>query len=123
MSKDYDLSQVLMKDSYCVNAFEKDVAYLLSLDEEKLLAGFYENAGIKTKKIRYAGWENMLIGGHTLGHYLTAAAQGYANAQVKKKDKDALFSKIKNIIDGLLECQKHSKGKPGFVFGAVIMDQ
>ncbi|MCR4618409.1 MAG: glycoside hydrolase family 127 protein, partial [Lachnospiraceae bacterium] len=46
-----------------------------------------------------------------------------ANAQVKKKDKDALFSKIKNIIDGLLECQKHSKGKPGFVFGAVIMDQ
>ena len=52
MSKDYSLGQVLMKDAYCENAFRKDVAYLLSLDEGRLLAGFYENAGLKPKKMR-----------------------------------------------------------------------
>ncbi|MBR6909808.1 MAG: glycoside hydrolase family 127 protein [Lachnospiraceae bacterium] len=122
MSKDYSLGQVIMKDAYCVNAFRKDVAYLLSLDADRLLAGFYENAGLKPKKMRYSGWENMLIGGHTLGHYLTAAAQGYANAQATKAERDGLFAKIKTLIDGLLECQASSKGKPGFVFGATIQD-
>ena len=122
MSKDYSLGQVIMKDAYCENAFRKDVAYLLSLDADRLLAGFYENAGLKPKKMRYSGWENMLIGGHTLGHYLTAAAQGYANAQATKAERDGLFAKIKTLIDGLLECQASSKGKPGFVFGATIQD-
>ena len=122
MSKAYGLDQVLLRDAYLINAFEKDVAYLKELDEERLLAGFYENAGLKMQKMRYAGWENMLIGGHTLGHYLTAASQAYANALVKSEDKKILFGKIQRLIDGLLECQKHSQGKPGFVFGAIILN-
>lgn len=122
MSKAYGLGQVLLKDAYLVNAFEKDVAYLKDFDVDRLLAGFYENAGLKMKKMRYPGWENMLIGGHTLGHYLTAAAQAYANAQIDSEDKEILYDKITALIDGLLECQKHSQGKPGFVFGATIQD-
>ncbi|MCR4598813.1 MAG: glycoside hydrolase family 127 protein [Acetatifactor sp.] len=122
MSNEYKLYQVLMKDPYCVNAFEKDVAYLKDFDVDRLLAGFYENAGLTMKKMRYPGWESMLIGGHTLGHYLTAASQAYANAQCSKEDQDVLFEKIKSLIDGLLECQAHSLGKPGFVFGATIQD-
>ncbi len=122
MIRPYSLGNVMLKDAYCVNAFEKDVAYLKELDEERLLAGFYENAGLKNKKMRYGGWENMLIGGHTLGHYLTAAAQAYANALISPSDRKVLFDKIKTIIDGLLECQENSKGKPGFVFGAVVRD-
>ena len=122
MSTAYGLDQVKMLDPYCINAFEKDVAYLKKLDEERLLAGFYETAGLASPKIRYGGWENMLIGGHTLGHYLTAVAQAYANAQCSSADKEILFAKIKKIIDALLECQAHSKGKPGFVFGAEIRD-
>ncbi len=123
MSQAMKLNQVLMQDSYCVNAFEKEVAYLLKYDPEKLLAGFYENAGLTVKKMRYPCWENMLIGGHTLGHFLTAAAQAYANAQASKEQKEALFSLMKALIDGLLVCQEHSQGKSGFVFGAVIQDQ
>ena len=122
MSRAYGLDQVLMKDSYCVNAFEKDVMYLKELDEDRLLAGFYENAGLKPKKMRYGGWENMLIGGHTLGHYLTAASQAIANIQCRKEDREILFSKVKRIIDGMLECQANSKGKPGFVFGGTVAD-
>ncbi len=122
MFQAYRLDQVCMKDAYCVNAFEKDVAYLKKFDTDRLLAGFYENAGLAMKKMRYPGWESMLIGGHTLGHYLTAASQACANAQVAKEDREALFSMLKTLIDGLLECQKNSKGRPGFVFGAVIQD-
>ncbi|MBR5419529.1 MAG: glycoside hydrolase family 127 protein [Lachnospiraceae bacterium] len=122
MLKEYPLGGVLLKDPVCINAFEKDVAYLKRLDEERLLAGFYETAGLASKKMRYGGWENMLIGGHTLGHYLTAASQAYANAQCSEEDREILFGKIRRIIDGLLECQAHSKGKSGFVFGAIIRD-
>ena len=122
MSKAYGLGEVLMRDAYCVNAFRKDVAYLLEFDTDRLLAGFYETAGLRMKKMRYPGWESMLIGGHTLGHYLTAAAQAYANALTNKEEKDALLQKIVALIDGLLECQANSKGKPGFIFGATIQD-
>ena len=122
MLKEYDLSQVLLADDYCQNALYKDVAYLKSIDPDRLLAGFYENAGLSPKKMRYAGWENMLIGGHTMGHYLTAAAQGYANSGTAPEDKEALLNLIKKMVDGLYECQQHSLGRPGFVFGAAIID-
>ena len=122
MLQTFELDQVLMEDAYCVNAFEKEVAYLKKFDTDKLLAGFYETAGLAMKKMRYPGWESMLIGGHTLGHYLTAAAQAYHNAQIKEADKEILFGMMKELIDGMLECQKNSKGKPGFVFGAILQD-
>lgn len=119
----YKMSKVLMKDPYCTNAFEKEVQYLLQFDEDKLLAGFRENAGLDQKgKSRYGGWENMLIGGHTLGHYLTAAAQAYANAQIAEEEQKALYQKLTYLIDELLICQENSKGKKGFLFGAIILD-
>ncbi len=122
MAKAYGLDQVIMHDPYCVNAFQKHVTYLEQLDVERLLAGFYETAGLAMPTMRYGGWENMLIGGHTLGHYLTAVSQAYANAQCAPKHREILLDRIHRAIDGLMECQAHSKGKPGFVFGAVIKD-
>lgn len=113
---------VLMLDAFCVNAFEKEIEYLKKIDIERLLAGFYENAGIASGKIRYGGWENSLIGGHTMGHFLTAISQTYANAACKKEDKELFFSKVKRIVDALAECQKNTKGQPGFIFGATIND-
>ena len=70
----YDLWDVAVTDSYLVNAEAKDVEYLLKLDADRLLAGFRETAGLDMKgKTRYGGgWEDALIGGHTMGHYLTA---------------------------------------------------
>lgn len=122
MYKAYRLNEVLLQDEYLINAFEKDVEYLKQFDTDRLLAGFYETAGLAMKKMRYPGWESMLIGGHTLGHYLTAASQAYANIQIKAADRTLLYEKIKALIDGLLECQQHSLGKKGFVFGAAILD-
>ena len=66
------LGAVTVEDEACKNAFQREIKYLLSLDEERLLSGFYENAGLSAPRPRYGGWESELIGGHTLGHFLTA---------------------------------------------------
>ncbi|MGN1020026.1 MAG: beta-L-arabinofuranosidase domain-containing protein [Aristaeellaceae bacterium] len=117
----FGLRQVEVTDDYCRNALQKDVDYLLSLEPERLLAGYYENAGLPAAP-RYGGWERHLLAGHTLGHYLTAAAQGYANAAVGEADRQALYSRITACVDGLRTCQQHSLGKPGFLFGGRVLD-
>ncbi len=122
--KAFDLKDVKVTDEYCVNALEKEISYLTAFDADRLLAGFRDTAGIDMKgKKRYEGWEQMLIGGHTMGHYLTAMAQAYANPGVSKADKKTIMSMLTYIIDGLLECQANSKGKKGFIFGAQILDR
>lgn len=114
----YPLSAVRVTDAYCRNALEKELNYLFSLQEGRLLAGFYENAGLKTPYVRYGGWESGLIGGHTLGHYLKALSQAYSNASVDERDRERLLEKIKRVVDGLKECQDHSRGESGFLWGA-----
>ena len=61
MIKPYRQSQVRVTDAYFSNSCIKDVAYLKSIDTDRLLAGFYETAGLPMKKERYGGWESMLI--------------------------------------------------------------
>jgi DUF1680 family protein len=57
------------------HAQEMDRKYLLSLDPDRLLAPFYEAAGLKPKKPRYGGWESKQISGHILGHWLSGASR------------------------------------------------
>lgn len=55
---DFSLNDVTMLDNYCTNAFTLELSYLLSLDTNKLLAGFRENAKLRTNGAsRYGGWE------------------------------------------------------------------
>ncbi|MCR5323901.1 MAG: glycoside hydrolase family 127 protein [Lachnospiraceae bacterium] len=116
-------SEVELKDGYCVNALNKEISYLLSFDADRLLTGFRETAGLDTKGAkRYGGWENMLIGGHTMGHYLSAMAQAYANKGVSAANKEKIRDIVTYIINELLVCQENSKGKAGFIFGATMVD-
>ena len=118
-----NLKQVTLQDAYCVNALEKEIAYLLEFDADRLLAGFRETAGVDMRgAVRYKGWESFLIGGHTLGHYLTACAQGYAGGNISDAQRDGLYQMITTLIDGLKECQENSKGKSGYIFGADGVD-
>ena len=118
----YPLKSIRMTDPYLENAFEKEVRYLTSLDPERLLAGFYETAGIEKKGLkRYGGWEELLIAGHTLGHYLAACVYAYESANSSSPQKYKLISIIKAVINGLKECQD-TLGT-GFIFGAVIQDK
>lgn len=118
----YDLWDVDVTDSYLTNAEDKDIAYLLSLNSDKLLAGFRETAGLDMKgATRYDGWENTLIGGHTMGHYLTAMAQAVASLPNTDARKTQLADKLNGIIAGLKECQD-ALGT-GYIFGATLISR
>ncbi|MFT4145020.1 MAG: glycoside hydrolase family 127 protein [Mobilitalea sp.] len=117
----FELKDVLLMDAYYVNATLKEIEYLLSFDIDKLLAGFRETAGVDTKgNERYQGWETSLIGGHTLGHYLTACVQAYQSKNSTPIQKERLHKIIEYIINGLKECQEVSG--IGFLFGSTIID-
>ena len=119
----FALSDVINQDEYCTNALEREIFYLTDFSVDKMLAGFYETAGLESKETRYGGWESTLIGGHTVGHFLSAAAMAYANAGVCKEDKEKLYQMTTELVDGMELCQKNSKGKEGFLFAAKILDE
>ena len=116
----YDLSAVDVTDTYLTNAEDKDIEYLLSLDADRLVAGFRDTAGLDMKgKTRYAGWESSLIGGHTLGHYLTAVAQAVATLPSSDPREAELLNRLNYIVDALKECQDAIG--TGFIFGSTIL--
>ena len=121
-NKPFSLRKVALKDSYLLNAFEKELLYLMAFDTDKLLAGFRETAGVDMRGAeRYEGWESMLIGGHSLGHYMTACVRSCESVNCKEDDRQQLLQILKRLMGGLQECQK--AGGTGFLFGAIILDK
>ncbi len=115
--------QVELLDPYLKHAFSLEREYLLALKADRLLAGFRETAGLSTKgALRYGGWENGLIGGHTMGHFLSAISRAAVSGGVSPEERQALTEKTKYVIDALQECQEHSKGEKGFLFGGTLTD-
>ena len=128
-------SVVEVTDAYYDKALALDAENLLALDADRLLAGFRETAAYAAdmdadqrkefmkNKTRYGGgWENSLIGGHTLGHYLSAIAQGIVNPGLTAERQEELKERMDYIVDALAECQEMTKGstvcKEGYIFGA-----
>ena len=79
---------------------DKDAAYLLYLDPNRLLSRFYTNAGLPTKGDNYDGWESEAISGHTLGHYLSAISMMYAST-----GNSAFKKRADYIVAELAKCQ------------------
>src|SRR3990170_6377599 len=67
----------LLAGSPFKNAMDKDAAYLLEIEPNRLLYRFYKNAHLPVKDSVYGGWESEGLSGHTLGHYLSACAMMY----------------------------------------------
>ena len=113
----FELDKVQILDNYYLSAQKSDIAFLKKMDTARLLAGFRTTAGIDTKGVRpYGGWEDSLLGGHCVGHYLTVLAQA-----VKVTGDKELKEKSQTLIAGLEECQK--KLGTGFLFGAKVEDK
>lgn len=113
----FELDEVQILDTYYLAVQKSDIAFLKKMDTARLLAGFRTTAGIDTKGVRpYGGWEDSLLGGHCVGHYLTAIAQA-----VKVTGDKELREKSQALITGLEECQK--KLGTGFLFGAKVEDK
>lgn len=104
---DTDLSEVLLEDPYLVNSNQKMVDYLLTLDPERFLNGFYTQAGLPTTAPAYGGWERTSgtrFQGHFFGHYMSALSQAYStttDASVKAQ----LLAKLTAAVDGLKRVQ------------------
>ena len=110
----FELNDVTITDSYYEAAHTSDVEFLKKFDSDRLLSRFRETAGLDTLgKSPYNGWENSYIGGHTMGHYLSACAQ-----EVKATGNQELKEKLDYLVDELKKCQD-SLGT-GFIFGAQI---
>ena len=129
MYKAFSISDVILTDEYFLSVTQKDIDFLNTFDVDRLLYNFRLTAGLPNKaNAPYSGWENTRIGGHTLGHYLAAAAQGIAGGYGDCKGRDGLTlrDRLAALINGLAECQAASgrdeRCKPGFIFGATMAD-
>ncbi len=114
----FDMEQVNITDPYYVNAFNKELAYLQAIDYNRLLVGFKQTAGISTSYSLYGGWENSLIQGHTLGHFMVALAQAYKNTKSNQTINADLKNRIDNIISQLQACQ--NKNGNGYLFATPV---
>lgn len=104
MLKTFSLKDISLLDSRLVKGEAMMMDYLLSLDEDKFLAGFLETRGLTPRKPRYGGWEQSELRGHIIGHYMKALAYAY-----ERTGTDALKSKLTYIIDELARAQ-HEDG-------------
>ena len=117
-------AQITIQDDFLNDITQKDVNFLNTFNPDKLLYNFRVTAGLPNTKATgsYSGWENTRIGGHTIGHYLAAAAQAIARGygECKGADGQILQQRFDYIIDGLAECQNATG--TGFIFGATMED-
>lgn len=122
--KEFAPAAISIQDEFMQDVTQKDVDFLNTFNPDRLLFNFRATAGIKSTKAEcsYFGWENTRIGGHTMGHYLAAAAQaiarGYGNC--KGSDGQTLQQRFDYLLESLEECQK-ALGT-GFIFGATMAD-
>lgn len=113
----FSLDQIDITDNYYLGAQNSDIEFLKKFDNDRVLYRFRDTAGLDTKNAEtYGGWENSLIAGHSVGHYLTAVAQA-----IKATGDKELEKKLADIIHGLKECQ--DKVGTGYIFGAMFQEE
>jgi DUF1680 family protein len=112
----FDLTRVRLLDGPFKRAMEADARYMLSVDVDRLLSRYRQYSGLPSKGPEYTGWESATISGHTLGHFLSAAAMMYASTGDKR-----FLEKVNYIVDEVALAQQ-TKGT-GFVGGFPKQDQ
>ena len=105
----FALRDVKLLDGPFHAAQQRNASYLLDLDPDRMLHNFRVNAGLPPRARVYGGWESqqpwvdIRCHGHTLGHYLSAAAMMHAATG------DARFrQRLDYIVDELQACQDAS---------------
>ena len=109
-AKPVPLTAVRLLPSPYLTAIRVNLGYLHRLDPDRLLHNFRSQAGLIPKGAVYAGWESDTIGGHTLGHYLSALSLMHAQTGDAECKRRVIY-----IVDELTLCQ--AKSADGFVAG------
>jgi DUF1680 family protein len=107
----FPLADVRLGEGPFLHAQKLDEKYLLELEPDRMLANFRSNAGLPPRAPVYGGWESIepwidiRCHGHTLGHYLTAAACMYETTG------DSRFAeRVDYIVAELMLCQQKTGG-------------
>lgn len=98
----------LLPGSPFSNAMKKNAGYLLTLNADRFLSRWRQNAGLAKKGELYGGWEQ--TSSHMLGHYLSALVLQYAASGDK-----AFLTKANYMVDELDEIQRARK--TGYIGG------
>jgi DUF1680 family protein len=112
----FALGDVRLLDGPFREAQSRDLTYLLALEPDRMLHNFRANAGLEPKAPVYGGWEseepwvNIRCQGHTLGHYLSAAALMHASTGDQR-----MKQRVDYIVSELAACQR--AGRTGLVCG------
>lgn len=95
-------ADVRLSDSWVKQREDLDIAFLKSLDPDRLLHNFRTNAGLASDAQPLEGWESPKVGlrGHFVGHYLSAVA-----AIVEKYDEPQLKKNLQYLTEELQKCQ------------------
>jgi len=104
------LGAVRLLPSVYLAALDANLGYLKRVEPDRLLHNFRRQAGLDPKGEVYGGWESDTIGGHTLGHYLSALSLMHAqtgDAECRRR--------VGYLLDELALCQARSTD--GFVAG------
>jgi len=96
----FGLEDVRLLDGPFKRAMERDAAYLLTLEPDRLLHRFRLYAGLEPRAPLYGGWETQGVSGHSLGHYLSACSMMYAST-----GNEQFRSRVNYIVDELEACQ------------------
>lgn len=96
----FPLQAVRLGEGPFKQAMLRNGEYLLSLDPDRLLAGFRKNAMLPEKAKPYGGWEGRGLVGHSLGHYLSACALMYASS-----GDERYRARVSVVVEALAECQ------------------
>ncbi len=96
----FDLEDVRLLDGPFKAAMDRDAAYLLTLEPDRLLHRFRLYAGLEPRAPVYGGWETQGVSGHSAGHYLSACAMMYAST-----GNEQFRERVKYTVDELEACQ------------------
>jgi DUF1680 family protein len=114
MLQPFPLSNVRLLEGPFLEAQNRDEAYLLKLEPDRMLHNFRLNAGLEPKAPVYGGWESVQTWadirahGHTLGHYLSAASLLFAST-----GHESMKQRVDYIVGELKDCQ--DAGKTGLI--------
>lgn len=102
-ARTFPSSQVTLTDSWVKNREQLNTLYLKSLDPDRLLHNFRENAGLPSAATPLDGWEAPWIGlrGHFTGHYLSAIS-----FLIHKYNDNDLVQRLNYMVSELGKCQQ-----------------
>ncbi|TFH72912.1 beta-L-arabinofuranosidase domain-containing protein [Cellulomonas sp. HD19AZ1] len=113
----FPLHAVRLADGPFAAAQRTDLAYVLGLDPDRLLAPFRREAGLPPVAEPYGSWESIGLDGHIGGHALSAASLLWA---VTGDDRAADLARA--LVDGFGVCQDAlGTGYVGGVPGGVAL--